>query len=76
MSGPYHYIRHPIYSGFLLAIIGTAVATSIYWLLIAVIAGIYFIYSAVVEERLMMTQFPKIYPDYKSKTKMLIPFLV
>jgi len=29
-SGPYAYVRHPIYSGILLAILGTALATNLY----------------------------------------------
>jgi protein-S-isoprenylcysteine O-methyltransferase Ste14 len=74
-SGPYRYIRHPIYSGILLAFLGSAVSSSIFWLIIFVISGTYFIYSAVMEERLMTHQFPKVYPSYKSRTKMLIPFL-
>ena len=74
-SGPYHYIRHPIYSGILLAMLGTAIALSIYWLLIFAVSAVYFIYSAGVEEQLMLRQFPKVYQLYKSKTKMLIPFI-
>lgn len=74
-SGPYHYIRNPIYTGILLAIVGSAIASSIYWLIMLAIAGPYFIYSAVVEERLMMKQFPDTYPAYKATTKMLIPFI-
>jgi protein-S-isoprenylcysteine O-methyltransferase Ste14 len=74
-SGPYRYIRHPIYSGILLALIGTSLASSLVWLIVFAIAGIYFVYSAVEEEKLMIKQFPKVYPSYKSKTKMLIPFI-
>jgi protein-S-isoprenylcysteine O-methyltransferase Ste14 len=74
-SGPYRYIRHPIYTGILLAMIGSAVASSIFWLTIFAISGVYFIYSAVMEEKLMMEQFPKVYPAYKTKTKMLVPFV-
>jgi protein-S-isoprenylcysteine O-methyltransferase Ste14 len=75
-AGPYQYIRHPIYSGILLAMLGSAIASSIFWLTIFLICGLYFIYSATVEERLMMQQFPKSYSDYKDKTKMLIPFIL
>jgi protein-S-isoprenylcysteine O-methyltransferase Ste14 len=74
-SGPYRYIRHPIYTGILLAMLGSAIASSIFWLTIFAISGIYFIYSAVMEEKLMTKQFPKVYPTYKTKTKMLIPFI-
>jgi protein-S-isoprenylcysteine O-methyltransferase Ste14 len=38
--------------------------------------GIYFVYSARVEERLMTSSFPAVYPSYRAKTKMLIPFLL
>lgn len=74
-SGPYSYVRHPIYSGILLAMLGSALASSIFWLTIFAISGIYFIYSASVEEKLMTKQFPKAYPTYKTKSKMLIPFI-
>lgn len=74
-SGPYDYIRHPIYTGVLLAMLGSALAISLYWLAIFVISGTYFIYSAVMEERLMTKQFPKVYPAYKHRSKMLIPFI-
>jgi protein-S-isoprenylcysteine O-methyltransferase Ste14 len=75
-SGPYRFVRHPIYSGLLLAVLGTALATNLYWLIALVIAGAYFIYSATVEERLMTTSFPDDYPGYKTHTKMLIPFVL
>ncbi|HSZ49777.1 MAG TPA: isoprenylcysteine carboxylmethyltransferase family protein [Streptosporangiaceae bacterium] len=75
-TGPYHLIRHPIYSGILLAMIGTAIAVSVYWLIAAVVIGGYFIYSATVEERYMAERFPDTYPGYKRSTKMLVPFLL
>ena len=75
-SGPYHLVRHPIYSGILLAGIGTAVALSWLWLTAVFLAGVYFLYSATVEERYMAEKFPDTYPVYKRSTKMLVPFLV
>ena len=45
-SGPYHLVRHPIYSGILAAGIGTAVALSWLWLTAVALVGIYFLYSA------------------------------
>jgi protein-S-isoprenylcysteine O-methyltransferase Ste14 len=74
-SGPYRRVRHPIYTGILLAGIGTAVALSWAWLIAVTLAGIYVIYSAVVEERNLTAQFPETYPAYKHTTKMLIPFI-
>ncbi|MGH7233891.1 MAG: methyltransferase family protein [Candidatus Saccharimonadales bacterium] len=74
-SGPYAYVRHPIYSGILLAVFGCVISSSLFWLIIFAFAGTYFIYSAVVEERLMTKQFPGVYPDYSRRTKMLVPFI-
>ena len=74
-SGPYHLVRHPIYSGILVAGAATALALSWFWLTAVVLAGIYFLYSATVEERDMTEQFPDSYPAYKRSTKMLVPFI-
>jgi protein-S-isoprenylcysteine O-methyltransferase Ste14 len=74
-TGPYRYIRNPIYSGLILAAIGTAVAVSWYWLFAAVFMGAFFIYSATVEEHTMERLFPNDYPAYRRSTKMLIPYV-
>jgi protein-S-isoprenylcysteine O-methyltransferase Ste14 len=75
-SGPYRRVRHPIYSGILIATIGTAVALSWAWLIAVALAGVYFVYSAIVEERNLTEQFPDTYPAYKDSTKMLLPFVL
>ena len=75
-SGPYRFVRHPIYSGLLLAILGTTLATNLYWLIALAILGVYFVHSARVEERLMTASFPRAYPRYQATTKMLIPFVL
>jgi protein-S-isoprenylcysteine O-methyltransferase Ste14 len=74
-SGPYRLVRHPIYSGILLAGVGTGVALSWAWLIAPVLAGIYFVYSATVEERFLTEQLPDAYPAYKRSSKMLVPFI-
>ena len=74
-SGPYRFVRHPIYSGILLALIGTALAVDLYWFVPVAAAGIYFVYSATVEERLMAERFPTQYPAYRARTRMLVPFV-
>ena len=75
-TGPYSTVRHPIYTGIILALIGTTVAVSLYWLVAVILAGGYFLYSATREERYMAGVFPDTYPRYKQATKMLIPFIV
>jgi protein-S-isoprenylcysteine O-methyltransferase Ste14 len=74
-SGPYRYVRHPIYSGLLLAMIGSAMALTPYVFVAVVLVGGFFVYSATVEERNMERVFPDTYPAYKRSTKMLVPFL-
>jgi protein-S-isoprenylcysteine O-methyltransferase Ste14 len=75
-SGPYAYVRHPIYSGILLALVGTALATAppVFVVFFLCLGGFY--YAARAEERDMTEQFPDAYPAYKQRTKMLIPFLL
>jgi protein-S-isoprenylcysteine O-methyltransferase Ste14 len=74
-SGPYRLVRHPIYSGILVAGVGTAVALTWFWLIVVGLAGTYFIYSATVEERFLTEQFPDAYPTYKRTTRMLVPYV-
>jgi protein-S-isoprenylcysteine O-methyltransferase Ste14 len=74
-SGPYRRVRHPIYTGILLAGVGTAVALGWMWLVAVVLAGVYFGYSAIIEERFLTERFPDTYPDYRRTTKMLVPFI-
>jgi len=57
-TGPYQCIRNPIYSGIILAAVGTSVAISWYWLVVVVLMGAYFVYSANVEEQTMLRLFP------------------
>ena len=75
-SGPYHLVRHPIYSGILVGGIGTAVALSWLWLTAVGLAGVYFLYAATVEERYLAERFPDTYPVYRRSTKMLVPFVL
>jgi protein-S-isoprenylcysteine O-methyltransferase Ste14 len=74
-SGAYALVRHPIYGGILLMMIGTAIGLIPTWWLVAAAAGIYFFYSARAEERFMTERFPDSYPAYRARTKMLLPFL-
>jgi protein-S-isoprenylcysteine O-methyltransferase Ste14 len=75
-SGPYRFVRHPIYSGILLGLLGTALATNVYWLIAFGVCLGYFAYSARVEEENLANTFPTGYPDYRTGTKMLIPFVL
>jgi protein-S-isoprenylcysteine O-methyltransferase Ste14 len=75
-SGPYRFVRHPIYSGLLLAVLGTALVTNLIGLIVVVILGGYFYYSASVEEKNLTATFPSAYRAYRARTKMLIPLVL
>lgn len=75
-TGPYRYVRHPIYSGIILATLGTALATTPYALIVVALLGGVFIFSATREERFLTAEFPDAYPEYRAHSKMLIPFVL
>jgi protein-S-isoprenylcysteine O-methyltransferase Ste14 len=75
-SGPYRFVRHPIYSGLLAGVLGTALATNLIGLIIVAVLGAYFYYSASIEEKNLMATFPTSYLAYRANTKMLIPFVL
>jgi protein-S-isoprenylcysteine O-methyltransferase Ste14 len=75
-SGPYAIVRHPIYSGFMLATLGTAIA---YGELSGLIAFVLILaawgYKARLEEKAMIEQFGAEYETYRHNVKGLIPFI-
>jgi protein-S-isoprenylcysteine O-methyltransferase Ste14 len=75
-SGPYRFVRHPIYSGLLIAMLGTALVNNLFGLIVVALLVAYFYYCGTVEERNLSATFPKAYPEYRSRTKMIIPFLL
>lgn len=74
--GPYRYARHPIYSGFLLMILGVVIIYGhITGLIIFAVCVAGFWFKALQEERLLTKHFPETYPTYKARVKALIPFV-
>jgi protein-S-isoprenylcysteine O-methyltransferase Ste14 len=73
-SGPYAIVRHPIYSGLMLATFGTAlVSGDAAGLVSTALIVIGWGYKARREEALMMAQFGAQYERYRSEVKGLIP---
>jgi protein-S-isoprenylcysteine O-methyltransferase Ste14 len=74
--GPYRWVRHPIYTGLLLMVAGTAVArgTADAFAAIVLFVAVH-LWKLRQEEALMTRHFPEAYPDYRARTKALIPFL-
>jgi protein-S-isoprenylcysteine O-methyltransferase Ste14 len=75
-TGPYRFVRNPIYTGILLGVLGTVLTTNVLGLIAVAVLIAYFAYSAQVEERNLAAEFPSTYPAYRARTKMFIPFLL
>lgn len=74
-SGIYGFIRHPIYTGDLLLLIGLELALNS-WLVLAVILPLVVVAKqATAEESLLSQRFAE-YKDYCKQTKRFIPFVV
>jgi protein-S-isoprenylcysteine O-methyltransferase Ste14 len=75
-TGPYALVRHPIYTGMGLAILGSALFLGGLWFFVVLVFFFGFVVvSAKREEKLLTQQFPDAYPAYKKRTKALIPFV-
>jgi protein-S-isoprenylcysteine O-methyltransferase Ste14 len=75
-NGPYALVRHPIYTGLLLALIGSALAVGKWRALIALVPFAFAIYRKMtIEERFMSEQFGNDYARYRSQVPALIPFI-
>jgi protein-S-isoprenylcysteine O-methyltransferase Ste14 len=76
-SGPYGLARHPIYTGLLLAILGTAVAIGEWRGLIAfALITAAFVLKFKTEERFMSETFGEQYARYRAEVRSLIPFVI
>lgn len=75
-TGPYALVRHPIYSGILLALLGAAIARAELRGLLALAIIIFtFRLKYGIEESFMVRQFGVQYADYRRQVRALIPFV-
>jgi protein-S-isoprenylcysteine O-methyltransferase len=76
-SGPYSIVRHPIYTGALIGLLGSACVTGeLKGFISIVVCFIGFWHKLRMEEDFMMEEFPDQYPAYRASVKMLIPFIL
>ncbi len=74
-SGIYRLIRHPIYTGDLLLLIGLELALNSWLVLGAVVPLLVVVCRARAEERHLGQTFPE-YEAYRKRTRMFLPFLI
>jgi protein-S-isoprenylcysteine O-methyltransferase Ste14 len=76
-TGPYRFVRHPIYTGLLIMSLGTALDFSKLhcWLALPLMTAAFWI-KLRQEERLMLRHFPDDYPAYQKQAKALVPFII
>jgi protein-S-isoprenylcysteine O-methyltransferase Ste14 len=74
-TGPYRYIRHPMYAGGFIACLGSVIVAGGAFVFLLVFLGAIFLWRVGAEDKLMEQQFPNEYPDYKKRTKAVIPFV-
>ena len=74
-SGIYRYIRHPIYIGDTLLVIGLELALNS-WLVIGGLCLIPIVYKQALDEEAVLSQAFPDYEDYQKETKMFVPYLV
>ncbi len=76
-TGPYAVVRHPIYTGLVLAFVGTALAVGEARGLLAVALGVASLWRKLrIEERWMVGQFGDAYERYRSRVRALVPFVL
>lgn len=74
-TGPYAYVRHPIYTGLISAVLGTVIASGT----VRAVLGLVIVVAALLrklrtEEAFMRETFPDEYPRYSAVVPALIPF--
>jgi protein-S-isoprenylcysteine O-methyltransferase Ste14 len=74
-TGPYGFVRHPIYTGLIAGLVGTAVCSgTLHAALGAAIITAALIVKSRIEERYMRETFPGQYEKYAAEVPALIPF--
>jgi protein-S-isoprenylcysteine O-methyltransferase Ste14 len=76
-TGPYRFVRHPIYSGLILGLFGTAIGIGYVWIFCCVIlVFVLFVIKFRMEEQFLVDEFGEEYVRYKKEVKALIPYVI
>jgi protein-S-isoprenylcysteine O-methyltransferase Ste14 len=76
-TGPYRFVRHPIYSGILLGLTGTAMGIGylVIFFCVILVFGL-FVIKFRMEEKFLLEEFGEEYARYKREVKALIPYVM
>jgi protein-S-isoprenylcysteine O-methyltransferase Ste14 len=76
VTGPYAVVRHPIYTGILMGLLGTAIALSqVRGFIVLCLVFVAFWIKLRMEEQWMRSQFGDVYAAYAQHTAALVPYL-
>jgi protein-S-isoprenylcysteine O-methyltransferase Ste14 len=76
-TGPYSIVRHPIYTGLLVAFAGTALVIGAFWALLALFILLIVLWMKIrLEEKVLAEEFGESYIQYKKEVKALVPFIL
>ena len=76
-TGPYAIVRHPIYTGILTGILGTAIATGALLAFISLLVIlVLFLIKILMEEQFLKEEFGEDYERYRHEVKALIPYVL
>jgi len=77
VRGPYRLVRHPIYTGLLVLLIGTVILQAHLGGIIGLVLVFVSLWIKLSdEEELMLKQFPDQYAAYRQRVKRVIPFIL
>lgn len=76
-DGPYAFVRHPLYVGNILLLLGFAMASSLWWSYVLMIALLLFYYPPTIayEDNKLHTFFGEVWEEWSKTTRALIPTL-
>jgi protein-S-isoprenylcysteine O-methyltransferase Ste14 len=74
VSGPYRFVRHPVYTGYLALLLGSGVASlNVYLLLLWPVSLLGILIQAASEEQLLGATFGREYERYAGRISRLVP---
>jgi protein-S-isoprenylcysteine O-methyltransferase Ste14 len=76
-TGPYRFLRHPMYTGMLGMFAGTAIVSGQYHALLGVAVGVLTYARKIrIEDRVLSAEFGSAYETYRKRTAALIPWVL